>query len=44
MKDAGTGKFIRKTILSALPGIAAQQTTIRMDQVTKPFIAQSKLE
>ena len=37
------GKFIRKTILTALPGIFAQQTTSRMDPVTKTVYSTIKI-
>ena len=42
-KEVGTGTFVRKAILSALLGIVAQQTTTRMDPVTKTVYGTIKI-
>ena len=42
-KEVGTGKFVRKVILSALPGNEAQQTTTKMNPVTKTVYGTIKI-
>ena len=42
-KEVSTSAFVRERILSALPGIAAQRTTTRIDPLTKKLYEKIKI-